>query len=110
MKQLNLSWLVPTVVVAVASGCSGGSSGESTAGKWLEAPKALTIYLANTDLIMSGRDKEGCPVVIEEIRKDLRDGEANFGTQAVLEVCSTAGLGFGDEVACKGKRLQVKCK
>ena len=108
MKCFNISWMLPIVIVAVTSGCSDNPD-ESTTGKWLEAPKVLTIYLANTDLIISGRDKDGCPAVIEMIRKQLREGRSTYEAQAVIKVCSSAGLEFGEKVTCNGIMLQVKC-
>jgi hypothetical protein len=96
-------------VILLVVGCSENGSSESANVKWLEAPAVLSLYLANTDLIMSGRDKEGCPVVIEDIRKGL-DDPSNFGTQRLLNICSTAGMEFGGDVRCIDKRLQVKCR
>jgi hypothetical protein len=108
MKIYQTRWILIIATVFVVVGCSGNSSSSSSEGKWLEAPAALAIYLANTDLITSGRDKEGCPVVIEDVRKGLSDPEM-YGTQALLKQCSDAGMEFGEEVRCKDKRLQVKC-
>jgi hypothetical protein len=108
MKIHKTRWILAIATIFVVAGCGDNSSSPSAEGKWLEAPAALTIYLANTDLIMSGRDKEGCPVVIEDVRKGLNDPEM-YGTQALLKQCSDAGMEFGEEVRCKDKRLQVKC-
>jgi hypothetical protein len=110
MNHLNARCILPLLLVPTISGCSDNSSGESAGGKWLDAPKVLADYLANTELIISGRDREGCPAVIETIRKQLAEGASTFGTSAVLEVCSNAGLQFGDKVRCEGKRLLVNCK
>ncbi|MFN2202534.1 MAG: hypothetical protein ACK2UO_15130 [Caldilineaceae bacterium] len=108
MQTHETRWMLVISTIFVVVGCGHNDSSPSTEGKWLEAPAALTIYLANTDLITSGRDKEGCPVVIEDVRKGLNDPEM-YGTQALLKQCSDAGMEFGEEVRCKDKRLQVKC-
>lgn len=108
MQFQTVRWFFAISYIIVAAGCSDNGSSPSAESKWLEAPMALTIYLANTELIMSGRDKEGCPVVIEDVRKGLNDPEM-YGTQALLKQCSDAGMEFGEEVRCKDKRLQVKC-
>jgi predicted component of type VI protein secretion system len=102
-------WIVAIAAISVVVGCSDNSSSQSADDKWLEAPAVLSLYLANTDLIMSGRDKEGCPVVIEDVRKGL-DDPSNFGTQGLLQICSNSGMEFGGDVRCKDKRLQVKCR
>ena len=98
---------IATIIFVV--GCSENGSSESADVKWLEAPTVLSLYLGNTDLIMSGRDKEGCPVVIEDIRKGL-DVSSNFETQNLLNICINAGMEYGGDVRCKDKRLQVKCR
>ena len=100
--------ILSIATIFAVAGCGDNGSSQSAGGKWLEAPAVLSLYLANTDLITSGRDKEGCPVVIEDVRKGL-DDPSNYGTQGLLKICSTAGLEFGDDVRCKDKRLQVKC-
>ena len=109
MKVHTMRWVLSIATIIFVVGCGKNGSSESADGKWIEAPYVLSLYLANTDLIMSGRDKEGCPVVIEDIRNGL-DDPSNFGTQGLLQICSTAGMQFGADVRCKDKRLQVKCR
>ena len=108
MQFQTVPWIFAIAYMFAAAGCGNHGASRSADGKWLEAPAALAIYLANTDLIMSGRDKEGCPVVIEEVRKGLTD-PAMYGTRALLKQCSDAGMEFGEAVRCKDKRLQVRC-
>ena len=98
--------LVP-MLAAFMSGCGG--SDNATDGKWLEAPDALAMYLADPELMSSGRDKEGCPVKIDKIRADLQEGVTSLGTRQIQSVCSNAGMAFGNEARCEGKRLQVQC-
>ena len=109
MQVHTMRWVLSIATIIFVVGCGKNGSSESADGKWLEAPAVLSPYLANTDLIMSGRNKEGCPVVIEDIRKGL-DDPSNLGTQGLLEICSTAGMEFGGDVRCKDRRLQVKCR
>jgi hypothetical protein len=109
MEVHKMRWILTIATIFLVVGCSENGSSESADGKWLEAPAVLSPYLANTDLIMSGRDKEGCPVVIEDIRNGLDDPN-NIGAQGLLNICSTAGMEFGGDVRCKDKRLQVKCR
>ena len=109
MEFHTMRWIMTIATIFFVVGCGENDSSKSADGKWLEAPAVLSLYLANTDLIMSGRDKEGCPVVIEDIRKDL-DDPSNFETQKLFNICSTAGKEFGGDVRCKDKRLQVKCR
>ena len=109
MKFIRMRLAYTVLLAGAMSGCGDGGSDGGTNGKWLDAPKALAMYVTNSDLISSGRNVEGCPVVIERIRSDLEKGASNFGTQQVLGVCSTAGMEFGNQVRCNGKRLQVNC-
>ena len=109
MQVNTMRWVLGVAAIFAVVGCSDNGSSQSAEGKWLEAPAVLSIYLANTDLITSGRDKEGCPVVIEDVQKGL-DDPSNYGTQGLLKICSTAGMEFGGEVRCEDKRLQVKCR
>ena len=109
MQVHTMRWVLGVAAIFAVVGCSDNGSSQSAEGKWLEAPAVLSIYLANTDLITSGRDKEGCPVVIEDVQKGL-DDPSNYGTQGLLKICSTAGMEFGGEVRCEDKRLQVKCR
>jgi hypothetical protein len=109
MQVHTMRWILTLVTIFLVVACGENGSPESADVKWLEAPAVLSFYLANTDLIMSGRDKEGCPVVIEDIRKGL-DDPSKFETQNLLEICRTAGMEFGADVRCKDKRLQVKCR
>jgi hypothetical protein len=104
-----MRWNLTIATIFLVVGCGEHGSSESASGKWLEAPAVLSLYLANTDLIMSGRYKEGCPVVIEDIRNGL-DDPSNLGAQRFQNICSTASLEFGGDVRCKDKRLQVKCR
>lgn len=97
------------LLVAVISGCGGGGSDGSAGGTWLEAPDALAMYLADPELISSGRDQEGCPVVIDRIHAALEEGASTLGTRQNQSVCSNAGMGFGNEVRCEGTRSQVQC-
>ena len=109
MGAHTIRWILTIATIILVVGCGEHGSSESADGKWLEAPAVLSLYLADTDLMMSGRDKEGCPVVIEDIRNGLYD-PSNLGAQRFLNICSTAGLEFGGDVRCKDKRLQVKCR
>ena len=109
MQAHPVRWIQAIVTMFLLLGCGENGSPESADVKWLEAPAVLSLYLADTDLITSGRDKEGCPVVIEDIRKGL-DDPSNYGTQGLLQICSTAGMEFGGDVRCTDKRLQVKCR
>jgi len=109
MEVHKMRWILTIATIFLVGGCGENGSSESADVKWLEAPSVLSFYLANTDLIMSGRDNEGCPVVIEEIRKGL-DNPGNFETQNFLNICSTAGMEFGGDIRCNDKRLQVKCR
>ena len=109
MQVHPMRWILAIVTMLLVVGCGENGSPDSADVNWLEAPAVLSFYLANTDLIRSGRDKEGCPVVIEGIRKGL-DDPGNFETQNLHGVCSTADMEFGGDVRCKDKRLQVKCR
>ena len=51
---------IPAIFIVVV-GCGNNGSSQSANGKWLEAPAVLPLYLANTDPIMSSRDKEDVP-------------------------------------------------
>lgn len=95
------------ILAALMSGCGG--SDNATDGKWLEAPNALAMYLADPELMSSGQDKEGCPVKIDRIRADLQEGVTSLGTRQLQSVCSNAGMAFGNKARCEGKRLQVQC-
>ena len=104
-----MRWILTIATIFFVVGCGEHGSSESADGKWLEAPTVLSLYLANSDLRMSVRDKEGCAAVIEDIRNRL-DDPGSLGAQRFLNICSTAGLEFGGDVRCKEKQLQVKCR
>lgn len=110
MKRSRLRSLHVLALLAIVGGCGDGNPEDEAGEEWLEAPDALAMYLADPELMTSGRNAEGCPAVIDRIRGALEGGASTLGTRQILGVCSTAGMEFGGEVRCEESRLQVRCR